>query len=94
MPISEDIRRELSLLFSEAADNGADFIDVTALSLLGRIERWREDCDVEGLSRRLAVCQSVLLSRINLTCGDRVLAEDAEELVIRFALPRQWQSIA
>jgi hypothetical protein len=94
MPISEDIRRELSLLFAEVADDGADFIDVTAPSLLGRIERWREDCDVEGLSGRLAVCQSVLLSRIDLTCGDRVLEEDAEELVIRFVLPRRWQSAA
>lgn len=94
MPISEDVQRELSRLFVETAENGTSFVDVSGRSLLSCVERWGEDSDAEALSRRLAICESVLVSCVDLTFGDQVLADGTEQLVIRFALPRQWRSAA
>jgi hypothetical protein len=94
MPISEDVQRELSRLFGETADLGVKFIDVTALTLLGRVERWGEDCDDEQLTRQLAVCHSVLLASVDSRTGDTVLIKDADHLLIRFVLPRRWLSPA
>ena len=66
-------------------------MEICATMLLKQIEGF-EVAEPDFSPGRLAVCESVMLTSLDLSRGDQVLVNHPEDLRIRFVLPRHTSS--